>query len=62
MQLTVNKTECPRCEKMFFEWDSTKQEYTGSGIVMRVTYILADPEYVRDGQIIMAIEPWRETA
>lgn len=44
------------------EWDPSKQDYTGSGIVMRVKYILNNPEFVRDGQIIMAIEPWRETA
>ncbi|MBP1999736.1 hypothetical protein J2Z69_000755 [Paenibacillus shirakamiensis] len=34
------------------EWDV---EYTGSGIVKTVTYMLDNPIYVKDGYVIMGL-------
>lgn len=44
------------------EWSETAGCYTGAGIVMRVTYILSETAFVREGYVIMGITPWRETA
>ena len=38
------------------EFDPDKQDYTGSGLLVRVTYILEDPEFVKDGYVVMGIK------
>ena len=37
------------------EWDGEK--YTGKCTLHKITYILADPEYCKDGYIILGLTP-----
>jgi hypothetical protein len=41
------------------EWDPEKCDYTGSGIVKRVTYILRDARFVREGYVVMGITNYK---
>lgn len=41
---------------IFHEWDPETEEYTGWKIPCRVTYILNDPMFVKDGFVVMGIE------
>ena len=38
------------------EWDPETQDYTGWTLKCRVTYILDDPAYVKEGYVILGIE------
>lgn len=44
---------------VLLEWDTEKNEWTGSGICKRVTYILDEPEFVKAGYVIMGLATWR---
>jgi hypothetical protein len=35
----------------------TFPDYTGREVYVKVTYILSDPEYVKEGYVVMAIKP-----
>lgn len=35
-----------------------KDQWTGSGICKRVTYILDAPDFVKEGFVIMGLAPW----
>lgn len=37
------------------EFDGATQEYTGRYIVRRITYILDDPRFLKDGFVIMGL-------
>jgi Domain of unknown function (DUF3850) len=37
------------------EFDDIEQTYTGRYIIRRVTYILSDPMFVKDGFVIMGL-------
>ncbi|MFD2752405.1 DUF3850 domain-containing protein [Virgibacillus siamensis] len=39
------------------EWDGDKG-YSGSGVVKKVSYILSDPNYVKEGYVIMGLEDY----
>ncbi|WP_025684276.1 ASCH/PUA domain-containing protein, partial [Paenibacillus maysiensis] len=43
---------------VLLEWDPVKNEWTGSGICKRVTYILDNPNFVKEGYIIMGLASW----
>ena len=38
------------------EYDPIREEYTGSAHYQRITYILRDNNFVKDGHVIMGIE------
>lgn len=37
------------------EFDTDRNEYTGDSIYRKVTYILDDPQYVKEGFVIMSL-------
>lgn len=39
------------------EYDAEAQEYTGESCLVYIDYILDDPEYVREGYVILGIKP-----
>ena len=39
------------------EYDEEKQRYTGRSCLVYIDYILSEPEYVKNGYVIMAIKP-----
>lgn len=39
------------------EYDEEKQSYTGRSCLVYIDYILSEPEYVKNGYVIMAIKP-----
>ena len=39
------------------EYDAESQSYTGRSCLVYVDYILSDPEYVKNGYVIMSIKP-----
>lgn len=39
------------------EYDGFEKCYTGRSVVVGVDYILSDPEYVREGYVILGIRP-----
>lgn len=40
------------------EWLQTEQEYTGSAVARRVTYLMRGPAFgLPDGYVIMSVEP-----
>jgi hypothetical protein len=39
------------------EWDNLRKSHTGSQTCVEVTYILKDPQFVKDGYVIMGIKP-----
>ena len=43
---------------VLLEWDTEKNEWTGSGVCKRVTYILDAPEFVKEGYVIMGLANW----
>ncbi|MEB4784825.1 DUF3850 domain-containing protein [Paenibacillus jamilae] len=43
---------------VLLEWDPVKNEWTGSGICKRVTYILDNPNFVKEGYVIIGLAPW----
>ena len=43
---------------VLLEWDPNKNEWTGSGICKRVTYILDAPEFVKEGYVVMSLATW----
>jgi 1-acyl-sn-glycerol-3-phosphate acyltransferase len=43
---------------VLLEWDVVKDEWTGSGICKRVTYILDEPAFVKEGYVIMGLDEW----
>ena len=43
---------------VLLEWDPNKDEWTGSGICKRVTYILDAPEYLKEGYVVMGLAEW----
>lgn len=38
------------------EWDQLRESYTGSQVCGKVTYILINPQFVKEGYIIMGLE------
>lgn len=38
------------------EWNRFKDKYTGRELTVKVTYVLSDPEFVKDGYVILGIE------
>lgn len=38
------------------EWDEFRASFTGSKVSVKVTYILSDPQFVKEGYVIMSIE------
>ncbi|MNW38087.1 hypothetical protein D3C74_151460 [compost metagenome] len=44
---------------VLLEWDPDKNEWTGSGICKRVTYILDAPEFVKEGYVVMSLATWK---
>jgi hypothetical protein len=38
------------------EWDDKKQEYTGRIVGANITYILDDPNYCKEGYVIIGFE------
>lgn len=43
---------------VLLEWDAISDEWTGSGVCKRVTYILDEPTFVKEGYIIMGLSNW----
>lgn len=43
---------------VLLEWDPIKDEWTGSGVCKRVTYILNAPDFVKEGYIVMGLATW----
>jgi hypothetical protein len=43
-------------ELVLREWDPHRESFTGSVTTVDVTYILSDPQFVKDGYVIMSIE------
>lgn len=39
------------------EFDNETQSYTGRSCLVYVDYILSEPEYVKNGYVVMAIKP-----
>jgi hypothetical protein len=44
-------------ELILQEWDPATKEYTGWAAHVQVTYILDNPDFVKDGLVVMSIEP-----
>lgn len=42
-------------ELILREWSPDTESYTGSGLVVRVVYLLDDPQFVKDGYVVMGI-------
>ncbi|MOA69211.1 hypothetical protein D3C78_1972610 [compost metagenome] len=45
---------------VLLEWEPESDEWTGSGICKRVTYILDTPDFAKEGFVIIGIAPWSE--
>lgn len=43
---------------VLLEWEPQKNEWTGSGVCKRVTYILDNPNFVKEGYVIMGLASW----
>lgn len=43
---------------VLIEWDPEKDVWTGSGVCKKVSYILDDPNFVKDGYVVMGLAPW----
>ncbi len=56
----VRRADRPFAEGDFLalnEWNPTTEGYTGASVLMKITYLLKDPKYVREGFVIMSIAP-----
>ena len=38
------------------EYKESKKEYTGQSILAKVTYLLSDPQYCKEGYVILGID------
>lgn len=38
------------------EWNGKKEEYTGRSCLRKVTYILDEPDFVKEGFVVMGIK------
>lgn len=43
---------------VLLEWDPESNEWTGSGVCKRVTYVLDAAEFVKEGFVVMGLAPW----
>ena len=43
-------------KRVLREWNPKTEEYTGSGLVVKVTYVFYDPQFLKDGYVILGIK------